>query len=196
MLKNGVNYFTEELHLTVPAQEFFDDETNTFFSVDEQTIRVKHSLISISKWEAKYKKQFLDGLNKKTQEEVNDYIRFMTITQNVDPSFYDRLSNEQLLMVNNYISETMSGTKIREPEGKGMGRLKPVSAEEIYYWMTEYNIPPEYAKWHLSKLLMLIRVCGIRKSASSKKNKKGNKGNNQDYRSLNNARKKKHHTRG
>lgn len=192
MLKNGVNYHTEELYLTVPEQEFFDDSTNTFFTVKEQTVRLKHSLVSISKWEAKYKKQFLDRIHEKTNAEMLDYIRFMTITQNVDPSFYRALTYKQMKMVQDYISETMSGTKIRETDSKAPS-LKPISAEEIYFWMTEYNIPPEYAKWHLSKLLMLIRVCAIKKTPP-KKGKK-NKGNS-NYRSLNNARRKKHHTRG
>lgn len=193
MLKNGVNYFTEELYLTAPEQELYDEQTNTFFTVKEQTIRLKHSLISVSKWEAKYKKQFLDGIHVKTYAEDIDYIRFMTITQNVDPSFYHRLTSEQMKMVNNYISETMSGTTIRDDKRPG-GVMKPISAEEIYYWMTEYNIPPEYAKWHLSKLLMLIRVCGIKKAAQNPKSKK-NKGG-QNYRTMNNARRKKHHSRG
>ena len=193
MIKNGVNYFTEELHLTVPEVELYDEATNTFFVAKEQSVRLKHSLLSVSKWEAKYKKQFLDGIHKRTFAEDLDYIRFMTITQNVDPSFYSRLTNAQIKMVNDYIVETMSGTTIREDNRMG-GPHKPVSAEEIYYWMTEYNIPPEYAKWHLSKLLMLIRVCGIKKAAQNPKNKKGKGG--QNYRSMNNARRKKHHSRG
>lgn len=191
MLKNGVNYFTEELHLTVPEQEMFDEWTNTFFTFKEATIRVKHSLISVSKWEAKYKRQFLDGRTEKTPEETKDYIRFMTITQNVDPMFYDLLTTSQYKMVNDYISESMTGTKFSEQEGKGRIYLKPISAEEIYYWMTEYNIPPEYAKWHFSRLLTLIRVCGIKKSP-----KKKGRGKQPDYRAINNARRKKHHSRG
>ena len=193
MLKNGVNYFTEELHLTVPEQEFLNESTNEFITLKEQTVRLKHSLISVSKWEAKYKKQFLDAIHQKTPEEELDYIRFMTITQNVDPTFYVRLTIEQLAMVRDYISESMTGTTIREEKRFG-GPGKPISAEEIYYWMTEYNIPSEYAKWHLSKLLMLVRVCSIRKAAQNPKNNKGKAG--QNYRSLNKARRKKHHTRG
>lgn len=194
MLKNGVNYFTEELHLTVPEQEYYDEKTNAFLNLKEQSIRLKHSLISISKWEAKYKKQFLNINRKKTTEETIDYIRFMTITQNVDPTFYNRLSNTQIKMVNSYISEPMYGTIINEQNNKRGLYNKPVSAEEIYYWMIEYNIPPEYAKWHFSRLLMLIKVCGIKKTAASKNGKKNS--NRPDYRALNNARKKKHHTRG
>lgn len=192
MLKNGINYFTEELHLTVPAQELYDEESNTFFEIKEQSIRLKHSLISITKWEAKYKKQFLSTTYEKTYAETIDYIRFMTITQNVDPIVYSRLTNEQIMLVNKYISENMSGTTFGEEKKPPSRFMKPVSAEEIYYWMTEYNIPPEYAKWHLSKLMTLIKVCGIKKTPP-KKNKRGR---GSDYRSINNARRKKHHTRG
>lgn len=190
MLKNGVNYSTEELHVTIPEQELFDEATNEFITIKEQTIRLKHSLISVSKWEAKHKKQFLDGVHKRTRQEDLDYIRFMTITQNVDPSFYYCLTQEQLKMINDYISESMTGTFIRETK-KGPSMRKPISSEEIYYWMTEYNIPPEYAKWHLSRLLMLIRVCSIKKNPDSKRRSKG-----ENYNALNRARRKKHHTRG
>ena len=191
MLKNGVDYSTEELHLTIPAQELFNEDTNEFFTIKEQTIRLKHSLISISKWEAKHKKPFLDRVHDKTPEETMDYIKFMTLTQNVNPVYYTRLTMQQIKMVQDYISETMSGTSIREMEKKG-ANLKPISAEEIYFWMTEYNIPPEYAKWHLSKLLMLVRVCGIRKAPP----KKGKKKPGENYRSLNRSRRSKHHSRG
>lgn len=194
MLKNGVNYFTEELYLTIPDQEAFDERTETFFTIKGQTIRLKHSLVSISKWEAKYKTPFLDKTKPKTFEQNLDYMRFMTITQNVDPMFYRCLNNDQIKLVNSYISEQMTGTKIREQEGKRGNSLKPISAEEIYYWMTEYNIPPEYSKWHLSRLLMLIRVCGIR--SAPRKGGKKDKGQVPNYRALNNARRKKHHTRG
>jgi len=192
MLKNGVNYFTEELILTVPQQELFDEETNTFFELKEQSIRLKHSLISISKWEAKYKKQFLSTSYEKTYAETIDYIRFMTITQNVDPTVYQRITNAQIGLVNDYISETMSGTTFGEEKKPPTRFMKPVSAEEIYYWMTEYNIPPEYAKWHLSKLMTLIKVCGVKKTPP----KKGKKNRGADYRAINNARRAKHKTRG
>lgn len=46
-----------------------------------QKIVLEHSLISISKWEEKWCKPFLNS--EKTDDEFIDYIRCMTITPNV-----------------------------------------------------------------------------------------------------------------
>ena len=59
--------------------EYFDEKTNTFLTIPGGTIRLEHSLVAISKWEAKWKKPFL-GKDDKTKEEILDYIKCRTIT--------------------------------------------------------------------------------------------------------------------
>ena len=41
------------LPLKIKETELFDESTNTFINVKEQILRLEHSLVSISKWEAK-----------------------------------------------------------------------------------------------------------------------------------------------
>lgn len=179
------------LQITIPASDGFDENTNEFITFDEVTIQLEHSLISLSKWEAKWHKAFLSK-NDKTAEEVLDYVRCMTLTKNVDPSVYSRLTPENLEAVNNYISEPMTATVIRKNRSQG-GSRDVVTSELIYYWMITLNIPIEFQKWHLNRLLTLIEVCTI-KSQPAKKMGRGEI--MRQNAALNAARRKKHHTRG
>ncbi len=192
MLKNGIDYFNGTLVLTIPGRECFNDETSEFIEIKETTIRLKHSLLSLSKWESKYKRPFLDEKRKHTYEETIDYIRFMTVTQNVDPITFNFLTNEQIDSVNEYLADTMTGTTFGSDGSQPVKKSRnPLSAEVIYYYMSEFNIPWECEKWHLSRLLTLIRVCGIKKSPS-KKTKSTAKSRQQ----LNAARRKRTGSRG
>jgi len=193
MLKNGIDYSNETLVLTIPRKEFYNEETNEFIEVQETTIRLKHSLLSLSKWEAKYERPFLDVRKPPNYEETLDYIRFMTLTQNVDPVVYLVLTNEHIKLVNDYLSASMTGTTFGDDKSNGgkRGSRNPMSAEVIYYYMSEFNIPWECQKWHLNRLLTLIRVCGIKKSPSKK-----SKGTAKNRAQLNAARRRRSGSRG
>ena len=193
MLKNGIDYSNEVLVLTIPGREYFNEDTNEFITVQETTLRLKHSLLSLSKWEAKYKRPFLDVRRQPTFEETIDYIRFMTMTQNVDPNVYNVFNNEHIHLVNEYIADTMTGTTFGGDKNTNptKGSKNPMSAEVIYYYMSEFNIPWECQKWHLNRLLTLIRVCGIKKTPPKK-----SRGTAKQRQQLNAMRRKQHGTRG
>ena len=67
------------LKITVPAAEFWDEIHEEFVYKKEQTLQLEHSLVSLSKWESKWNKAFL-GKQEKTDEEILDYVRCMTLT--------------------------------------------------------------------------------------------------------------------
>lgn len=157
------------LRITVPAAEYFDEKTGEFVYRKEQTLQLEHSLVSLSKWESTWKKPFL-GKGDKTSEETLDYIRCMTITQNVNPEVYTRLTNENIQTINDYIGDPMTATTFHERDG-GRSSRETITSELIYYWMIVNNIPPEYQKWHLNRLLTLIRVCTIKNSPPKKRSK-------------------------
>lgn len=154
------------LEITVPAAEMFDESTQEFIESKEQTLQLEHSLVSLSKWESKWHKAFLSK-REKTFEETIDYIRCMTITKNVDPSVYFNLSKENIETINRYIEDPMTATYIAEdPNGSIGGDV--VTSELIYYWMISLNIPQEYQKWHLNRLLSLIKVCNVKNMPAKK----------------------------
>ena len=130
-----------------------------------------------------------------TDEELTDYVRCMTLTQNVDPEVYRYLTNENIEQINQYINAPMTATWFAEDKsrrGKG-GRGEQVTNELIYYWMIALNIPPEYQKWHLNRLLTLIRVCDAKNKPAKKMNKRDMLKRNA---ALNEARKQQLNTRG
>lgn len=158
------------LPLKIDDIECFDERTERFVSIKGQTIQLEHSLVSISKWEAKWQKPFLSREGH-TREETIDYIRFMTITQNVNPNLYNFISDQQIMEVNRYIDSPMTATKFTKTEGKG-GIGKSVTSEEIYYYMVAYQIPWNAEKWHFNRLMTLIKICD-EKNKPKKKMRKG-----------------------
>lgn len=179
------------LQITIPALEKWDEVKQEFIYEKEQTLKLEHSLVSLSKWESTWKKPFLT--NKPiTPEEDLDYARCMTVTQNVDPSIYHRLTIENLKDIRGYIDDPMTATTFSdEKEGKGGHEI--ITSELIYYWMVAYQIPSEYQKWHLNRLLTLIRVCNIKNAPPKKKRNKDILLKNH---ALNEARKKQLNTKG
>lgn len=189
------------LELTISAKNAFSNKQNKFLKTKETTIRLEHSLVSLSKWESKYQKPFISQ-EQKTREEILDYIKFMTITQNVDPLVIELLNETELKAINDYISAPMTATKFYEnkgPEGQGspIRKKEVITSELIYYWMISFQIPFEFEKWHLNRLLTLIRVCSIKEKQS---NGKGSKMSKRDIlaqnKAINAARKQKYNTHG
>lgn len=156
----------ETLQITVPATEMWDERKEEFVYTKEQTLQLEHSLVSLSKWESKWCKSFLVK-DDKTDEELIDYIKCMTITQNVKPEVYNCLTRENIRQVVEYIEAPMTATVFTDIN-KGKSSSERVTAESIYYWMIALNIPFECQKWHLNRLLTLIRFCEIKNSPQKK----------------------------
>lgn len=159
------------LKIIVPETEIYDEEKNEFLYVKETVLCLEHSLVSISKWESKWKKPFLSP-DPKTSEQIFDYIKCMTITQNVNELLYYAISDADITKVNEYIADPMSATTIHNNSESHPGSIngeKTITAEIIYYWMITLNIPVEFQKWHLNKLLKLIEVCSIKNNPDKKK---------------------------
>lgn len=182
------------LKLTVPGYEYYDAKTNTFGHTKTTTLQLEHSLVSLSKWEEKWQKPFL-GKDQKTMEQCIDYVRCMTITQNVDPLVYNGLTNENFETVNKYIEAPMTATWFSEKDKKQFNR-EVITAEIIYYWMIALNIPFECQKWHLNKLLTLVRVCNIKNTPPKKRGKGANRTMLDQRTALNRARREQLHTKG
>lgn len=157
------------LTIVIPETEEFDPITSTFTVHKREVLNLEHSLVSLSKWESKWKKPFLTD-KEKTPEETIDYVRCMTVNNNVDPSVYGRLSMSAVQQINDYISDPMTATTFSEDKNQKKNR-EVVTAELIYYWMVALQIPFECQKWHLNRLITLIRVCNIKNEPPKKMSK-------------------------
>lgn len=180
------------LKITIPAFECYNENTNTFSSVKETTLTLEHSLVSLSKWEAKWGKPFLSKDNK-TSAEVLDYIRCMTITQNVDPAVYANLNKKHIKQILEYIESPQTATWFGADKAHKKKNREVITSELIYYWMVAFNIPFECQKWHLNRLITLIRICD-EKNAPPKKMSRHEILSQQSK--LNAMRKRKYNTRG
>ena len=179
------------LQIIVPAIELWDEQKQEFVSRKEQTLQLEHSLVSLSKWESKWCKPFL-GKTEKTDEEVRDYIRCMTITQNVNPDIYNYLTAENIRQIDEYIQAPMTATTFPQ-ERNVRGGIQVVTAEVIYHWMIALQIPIEFQKWHLNRLLAQIRTCNIMNQPPKKRNKRDIAS---QYAALNAARRQKLNSKG
>lgn len=178
------------LRITIPGVELWDEEKQEFSYGKSTTLQLEHSLVSISRWESKWNKAFLKK-GEKTTEELIDYIRCMTLNRDVDPLVYYRLTQENLTAINDYIGAPMTATYFADEKIMGHSR-ETVTSELIYYWMIALNIPFECQKWHINRLFALIKVCDL-KNSPKKMSRQDVMSRN---RALNEARRKKLHTKG
>ena len=174
------------LELVIVQPEQYDEVNNLFIEPKEHTIKLEHSLVSLSKWESKWCKPFLTR-KEKTVGEWRDYVRCMTITQNVDPTIYRYLTDDHFKQINEYVNAPMTATKL--PKDNRSPSREVVTTELIYYWMFSFNIPYDCRKWHLNQLLSLIDVCNFKNNPPKKKSPSELKAH---HRAVNASRRKPH----
>ena len=158
------------LQIVVPSHEYYDELKNEFITVKGQVLQLEHSLVSISKWESKWNKPFLSK-EKKTVEEFLDYVRCMTLTQNVNPMVYRNINDKIAKQIMDYIEAPMSATWFNEAKTPAKRSSEVVTSELIYYWMVALQIPFECQKWHFNRLMTLIRICNIKNAPKKKMSK-------------------------
>lgn len=184
------------LEIIVPKTEYYNSIKQEFGYYREQKLRLEHSLISISKWESIWRKPFLVEEPVKTTEEIISYIECMLITPNVDKTVLDRLSNENFEAINDYIASPMTATWFNDNRKKNSAKKDIITSEVIYAQMIGLGIPIELEKWHINRLLTLIRVCDIMFNTDSSKNKMSQREIYKSNKEINEARRKKMHTKG
>lgn len=187
------------LTIIVPGVDYYDEETQRFLTTGDVTLDLEHSLVSLSKWEQFWEVPFLSD-DDKSDEQTYDYIRRMTLTPNVDPEVYTRLSSQNLSEINAYIAKKSTATWFAEDpmvvkQAKLRGKQEIVTAEVIYVWLINHSIPFECQHWHINTLLTLIKV-SAQKNAPAKKDKRTTADQAAKRRALNEARKKQYKTSG
>lgn len=158
--------------LIIPdCNDLWDEEKEEFVSRKGARIKIEHSLVSLAKWEQHYHKPFLGKIEKSVEESLY-YIKCMTLTQNVPDSVYLNITNDQLREVDAYINDSMTATTFSKIEGKegASPNHEILTNELIYYYMIALNIPVEFQKWHLNRLITLIEVCKRKNTPPKKMN--------------------------
>lgn len=178
------------LVLKIPDVEFFDNATSEFKTIKGRTLKLEHSLLSISKWESRWQKPFLSS--DKNYDETIDYIKCMTIDNDVDELIYKILDSKQIEVIKNYITSPMTATWFSNDK-KTSTSQEVVTSELIYYWMVAMNIPFSCEKWHINRLFTLIKICGIKNEPAKKMKKSDVLRQNA---ALNAARRKKLNSKG
>lgn len=158
------------LKLTIPATDQYNEATKTFeVLTPECYLELEHSLFSLSKWEQKWCKPFLNS--EKTDEEANDYIRMMSINDDVPDEVFQNLTMDNIEAINKYISAPMTATTFGVRPEKPGAKKEIITAEVIYYWIVSHSIDFQTQYWHLNTLLALIKVCNESNKADDKPKK-------------------------
>lgn len=91
----------------------------------------------------------------------------MTLDKNMILKCTIRLTQSNIVEIREYMNDSMTATTFpKRSESKNNG--EQTTSELIYYWMIANNIPVEFEKWHIKRLLTLIRVCSVKNSPSKK----------------------------
>ena len=158
------------LTIKIPiVAEGWDEEKQEFVEPIEQVLELEHSLVSLSNWESKWCKSFIDSKDK-TEEESLDYIRCMTLTPNVHPDIYYLLTDENVEEINKYINAPMTATTVKNIGG-GKKRNSFITAEVIYDWMITLGIPLYRETWHINRLVTLIQVRSAKNQPAKKQSR-------------------------
>lgn len=148
------------LRITIPETELFNERTETFLKIPSLTLELEHSLLSISKWESKWKIPFLSN-EKKTAEQMLDYIRFMTVRPtNVPSVIYQVLNIGHMKAIEEYINDPMTATWFHKNDDEEKAKPKhqrPITSELVYSWMAMLGIDWACEKWHINRLFVLIQ---------------------------------------
>lgn len=158
------------LKITIPKIEQYDEVLDEFIYTKEQVLFLEHSLVSLSKWESRWCKPFMSKQEKTINESI-DYIKCMTVTQNVDEKVYKFINKDHIDQVTEYIEAPMTATTFSKDKNRPPNR-ETITSEIIYYQMIALNIPFECQKWHLNRLITLINVCNIKNNPPKKMGRK------------------------
>lgn len=180
------------LEITIKEDEVYDEKSNRFVIIPERTFTLEHSLISISRWESKWKIPYFES--EKTVEQELDYIKCMVVGSLKDVGLLKMLSAKNHMEIRDYIGDPMTATTfVSHNPQKSKSKKEVMTSEVIYSHMFACGIDIECQKWHINRLLTLIKVCSLQNAPKEKMSKKQTSEWNA---AQNAARRAKHNSRG
>lgn len=151
------------------------------------TLKIEHSLDSISKWESKYKKPYLEQ-KEFTYDEFVYYIDCMILNRSEIPEdWVSMLTVDSAKEIQEYIEDYPSATIIKHGKDKNDAGKRFITSELIYAYMAMSRVPFSADKWNIRRLLNLLEIIAIEQTPK----KKVPKSQTLDrYRAMNKARRK------
>lgn len=156
------------LKLNINPVEVYNEITEEFVTTPGLKLRLEHSLHTISKWESRWLKSFMNTIDK-TDEELLDYIICMDTTETLTMDAVCQITKSDLNRILTYINSSMTATTFSKVEKEKNKEI--ITSELIYYWMIALQIPLECEHWHINRLMTLIKICNIKNSPNKKQNK-------------------------
>lgn len=154
------------LEIVIPAQQTFNETTSKFVNFESVTLRLEHSLLSMSKWESIWEVPFFSR-EKKTAQQVLSYVKLMADAPVSDDTL-SLLRASDLNRLNEYLDAKHSATWFSD-EGEKANSTQTVTSELIYYWMTAFSIWIECESWPLPRLMNLIKIAQLKSDTGKKK---------------------------
>lgn len=155
------------LNIKVKGRKLYDERNSKFIIINDENLKLEHSLLSISEWEKKWHIPFIESDNpylrkkewSKTEENMLDYIKCMTINKDVNPLIYTCLSKENMESIRDYMADEMTASFFSDDKNQSNHDNHVITSEYIYAQMATLGIPFSCEKWHFNRLMVLIRMC-------------------------------------
>ena len=152
----------------VPETRMFDEENNKFIYVPRTVLTLRHSLVSISEWEMKYKIPYMLTGRKWSEEETLYYMKCMTVGDIPDDNVYRAIPYNVQLEIREYINDPLTAARIKEMAGARKNN-QDVTSDLIYAWMVMLQMPAQpYETWHLERLITLIKTVSAEQAPKKK----------------------------
>lgn len=159
------------LTIDIPSARYelpgsWNGKSKKLITVPPIHLELEHSLLSISKWEAKWKIPFVEN-RAMTTEQFLDYCRCMTINRQKDPNVYKFIRQIDADRIGEYMEDSMTARIQHKSQKPGRSR-RIMTSEYFYFLMIQYGIPFECEKWHFNRLIALIDCCQANNSSGEK----------------------------
>jgi len=179
------------IYITVSPFEMFDETTEQYISVDEETtLEMENSLYAISLWEQKYKKPYFTKKDvsklfkkdaepepDKTPEEMLYFFKCMVVgikdpDRDVDNKLFLGFTEENYKAIYEYLTDPRSAFPQPKNNKNEKSNNRTLYSEVFYAWMAELQIPWEAQYWNINRLLNVIQIVNEDNQPPDKKKKK------------------------
>lgn len=163
----------QQLVISIPSMEYWDEEQEMFHKLDAKKVVLEHSLYTISKWERIWQKCFLKHLHELTNKEFLSYVRCMVMEPETisDDDITYLVNNElSISLIHRYMSDKMTASYVREAPGPKMPNSEAQTAELLYYYLIKLQAPVDiFEHWHINRLMALITVFNAKDDTKHKR---------------------------